>query len=131
MPHQFADQSVPDVASEDEIVYAEFDALGWRLTGVDVEYKRRMLCFGGPLLMACSALCSAIGNRRRRREAERLSAPLWRPLGPLRVAVTLRRLLVWHAGAWWSVWFDSVAGAQLVSADQLDLFFRGDAPYRL
>lgn len=131
MPHEVVDRNVADDAGRGEVVYAEFDAVGWRLFGLDVEYERRMVWFGGPLLMLCTAVGSVLGNRRRRRAAEQLAAQQWRPLGPLRLAVTARRLLVWHAGAWWSVWFDAVVGAQLDSAEQLDLFFADDAPYRL
>lgn len=118
---------------EDEHAYAELDVAGWRWLHLDgLEYAQHALLVGGPLLMCATGIASAVGNRRRRREAERAAAAQWRPLGPIRVVVTERRLLVWHAGAWWSVWLDAI---REMHADprslRLDLVFHEDAPYRL
>jgi hypothetical protein len=116
-----------------EHAYAELDMTGWRWLPLDsVEFEQRALLFGGPVLMCATGLASAVGNRRRRREAERAAAPQWRPLGPLRVVVTERRLVVWHGGAWWSVWLDAIRRAHAdPAALRLDLVFHRDAPYRL
>lgn len=118
---------------DDERPFAEVDVTGWRWMALDgVAYERRALLAGGPLLMCTTGILSALGNGRRRREAERIAAPQWRPLGPVRVVATDRRLLVWHLGAWWSVWFDAVSGVHHdLAAHRLDLAFRDDAPYRL
>lgn len=61
-----------------------------------VEYEERIILVGGPLLMACTAVLSVLGNRRRRRAAER-SAHRWRSLGSVCVVVTGHRLLVSEA----------------------------------
>lgn len=112
-----------------EFAYGELYATGWRFFGQDtVFYERRTVLAGGGLLM----LASAIGNRRRRLEAEANAAPQWRPLGPLRVVVTPVRLLVWHGQTWWSVWLGGVTDVRCNPEHQtLDLFFEADAPYRL
>lgn len=120
-------EAVPLAAGE--FVYGELYATGWRFFGLDtVLYERRtMLAGGGLLILAC-----AIGNRRRRMEAEAHAAPQWRPLGPLRMVVTPVRLLVWHRQAWWSVWLAGVTDVRCYPEHQtLDLFFEADAPYRL
>lgn len=116
----------------DEPAYAELDVTGWRWLGVDgVAYEQRTLLLGGPVLMCATAVMSAVGNGRRRRDAERAAAPQWRPLGPLRVVVTPRRLLVWHGSAWWSVWLDAIASVHADPAVlRLDLAFDRDPPYR-
>lgn len=116
-----------------EHAFAEVDAAAWRWLALDsVAYEQRALLVGGPLLMCTTGILSLLGNVRRRREAERSAAPQWRALGPVRVVATDRRLLVWHLGAWWSVWFDAVTGVQPdPPAHRLDLTFRHDAPYRL
>lgn len=116
-----------------EVAYADLSADGWRYFGLDsVAYERRALLVGGPCLMAITAFITAMGNWRRRQAAERAAAPQWRPLGHLRVVVTSDRLLVWHAGGWWSVWFSSIAAVRSDPARwTLDLLFDADAPYRL
>jgi hypothetical protein len=116
-----------------EATYAELRATGWRYFGLGgVFYERRTVLAGGPFVMAMTALASAVGNHRRRQAAERLAAPQWRPLGPLRVVVTSARLLVRHEQAWSSVWFSGTCDLRLDPPRQaLDLFFEGDPPYRL
>lgn len=116
-----------------ESVHAELQATGWRYYAVDsVAYERRILLAGGPFLMALTAIVSAVGNHRRRAAAERVAAAQWRPLGPLRIVVTSDRLLVWHQGAWWSVWLAAVTNVCFERAhESLDLYFEGDVPYRL
>lgn len=122
---------VPLLAGEH--AYAEVDAVAWRWLPLDgAEYERRALLAGGPLLMCATGVLSVIGNSRRHRAAERAAAPQWRPLGPVRVVATERRLLVWHGQAWWSVWFDAIAGLHPAIEDQrLDITFHSDPPYRL
>jgi hypothetical protein len=116
-----------------EVAYADLSAVGWRYFGLDaVSYERRTVLFGGPYVMAIAALASAIGNGRRRRDAEQLAAPQWRPLGMLRIVATSARLLVWHERAWWSVWYAGINDLRIDrSQTVLDLFFDADPPYRL
>ena len=115
-----------------EVAYADLDAHGWRCLALDVVYERMAFLAGGGFLLAITGLTTVIGNRRRRRVAERMAAPQWRPLGPLRVVVTSDRLLVWHQNQWWPVWYATISG---VCSDPvrgvLDLFFYADPPYRL
>ncbi len=115
-----------------EHAYAEVDVGAWRWVAQDVVYERRSMLVGGPMLMAVSALASAAGNRRYRRAAEQAAAPQWHSLGTVRVVATDRRLLVWHEGAWWSVWYRAVAGVH-IDADGYGLMLklRQEAPYRL
>lgn len=115
-----------------EAAFADLHASGWRYFALDqFAYERRTLLLGGPLLMALTGVVSAIGNSRRRRDAERAAAPQWRPLGPLRVVVTSRRLLVWFEQSWWSVWYSAIADVRAHSEHwSLDLYFHADAPYR-
>lgn len=115
-----------------EGAYADLQVHGWRYHALDVQYEHRTVMFGGPLLFAATGLASLTANRRRRHEAERFAAPQWRPLGPLRVVVTSGRLLVWHQGAWWPVWYSCLAGLRVWSErPSLDLYFESDPPYRL
>lgn len=116
-----------------EVGYAELCAKGWRYYGLeDVWYEHCAVLIGGPIMMALIAVLSAATNRRRRNEAERIAEPQWRPLGSLGVVVTSERLLVWHAGAWSSVSYNSIEGVRLhEGVDQLDLYFACDPPYRL
>lgn len=116
-----------------ETVHGEISAYGWRYHALDgVPYERHMCIVGGGFGMVFTGLLSAVGNSRRRRQAEALAAPQWRPLGPLRLAYTSERLLVWHRQAWWSVWFAAVVGSRWDPAGgALDLFFEAEAPYRL
>ena len=116
-----------------ELAYADLAAEGWRYYGLEgAVYEQRTLLVGSPLLMTVAAIVSVSCTRRRRRAAERLAAPQWRPLGRLRVVVTSERLLVWQAEAWWSVWFGSVVDLYLQpESSELDVFFADDPPYRL
>ena len=115
-----------------ELAYADLEAHGWRFHALDVPYEQRTVMVGGPLLMAVTGLASALGNRRRRIEADRIAAPQWRPLGQLRVVVTSDRLLVWHRGAWWSVWYSAIVDVRGGSGSEwIDLTLDGDHPYRL
>lgn len=113
-----------------EEAYADFLTHGWRYHAMDVRYDQRTVMVGGPFLFAATALASCAANRRRRRAAERLAAPQWRPLGLLRVVVTSHRLLVLHGRVWWSVWFSAITGLES-SKTEIDLTFRDDPPYRL
>lgn len=115
-----------------EEAYADLLAHGWRHHAIDVQYDHRTVMFGGPFLFAATALASCAANRRRRREAERLATPQWRPLGPLRVVVTSGRLLVLHQGTWWSVWYSAIDQVRAeVASSAITLTFRVDAPYLL
>jgi hypothetical protein len=116
-----------------ERAYGNIQAIGWRYCGVDaVGYERRTVLAGGPFLMALKAIASAVGNHRRRAEAQRLAEPQWRSLGTLQIVVTSHRLLVWHQGAWSSVWLAAITNGRLDAAQAtLDLFFEADPPYRL
>lgn len=115
-----------------EEAYADLLAHGWRYHAIDAQYDHRTVMFGGPFLFAATALASCAANRRRRREAERLAAPQWRPLGQLRVVVTARRLLVLHQGNWWSVWYTEIEQVRAEAAPSaVTLTFRVDAPYQL
>ena len=116
-----------------ETVYGEISAYGWRYHALDgIPYERNICLLGGGFGMVCTGLLSAVGNSRRRRQAEALAAPQWRSLGPLRIAYTSERLLVWHRQAWWSVWLAAVVGSRWDPVHEaLDLFFEGEAPYRL
>lgn len=115
-----------------EEAYADLQLHGWRYHAIDVQYDHRTVMFGGPLLFAATGLASLAANRRRRQEAERLGAPQWRPLGPLRVVVTSSCLLVWHQGAWWPVWYSGVADSRAWPDQRMmDLYFTSDPPYRL
>jgi hypothetical protein len=116
-----------------EVAYADLWAAGWRYFGLDaVSYERRTVLFGGPCVMAITALASAIGNGRRRRDAEQLAAPQWRPLGMLRIVASSARLLVWHEQAWWPVWYSGINDLRLdPDREALELLFEADPPYRL
>ena len=115
-----------------EEAYADLLAHGWRYHAIDVQYDHRTVMFGGPLLLATTGLASLVANRRRRREAESLAAPQWRPLGWIRVLVTSRRLLVLRHGAWHSVWYAAVTNIRSTPVSvTLDLTFAVDPPYRL
>jgi hypothetical protein len=73
-----------------------------------------------------------VARRRARREAEALAAPQWRPLGALRILATDRRLLVWHANGWASVWYDAIRELHPdLEAGRLDMTFENDPPYCL
>jgi hypothetical protein len=103
---------------------------GWRYEPADATYERQTLLLGGPIGFAISGLASALGNRRARRNAELAAAPQWRPLGPLEVIATTDRLLVWHDGAWSSVWYSAITRVRHTPA-WLELQFATDPPYLL
>ncbi|HZT66519.1 MAG TPA: hypothetical protein VFA11_12085 [Acidimicrobiales bacterium] len=114
-------------------MHGELTAYGWRYYALEgVLYERHMCLLGGGFGMVLTGVTSAVGNSRRRRQAEALVAPQWRPLGPLRIAYTSERLLVWHREAWWSVWLAAVVGSRWDPANEaLELFFQWEAPYRI
>lgn len=81
---------------------------------------------------ALTAAGSAVARRRARHEAKALAAPQWRPLGALRILVTDQRLLVWHKGAWASVWYSVIRDFRPdLRVDRLDMTFENDPPYCL
>lgn len=127
---------VPDLASPvildaGEVLHADVPADGWRYHSVDVTYTEpRLVAIGGPLMFGLVAAGSAVAHRRARREAEALATPQWRPLGALRILATNRRLLVWHEGAWASVWYDAIRQLHPdLEAGRLDMTFENDPPY--
>lgn len=86
-----------DVRRSESAALAPVTVDAWRYEAAGlVEYDERTVLVGGPLLMACTAVLSALGNRRRRRAAER-AAHRWHSLGRVRVVVAGRRLLVCSA----------------------------------
>lgn len=113
-----------------DVPIGTFPVVGWRFVGSEAAYERTTVVAGGPVLFGALAVASAVGNRRRRRQAERLAAPQWRPLGPIAVVVTGARLQALHEGAWASVWLDAVtAGRWHPGGDGITLFFADDPPY--
>lgn len=112
-----------------ETLHAETVAHAWRYLAMDVPYDHRTILFGGPIGWTVSAIASAIGNRRTRQAAERLSAPQWRYLGRVPVIATSDRFLVWYEAAWWPVWLDAVASFELADGS-MNLAFDQDAPLR-
>jgi len=123
----------PVLLDADELLHADVAAHGWRYCAADVAYAEpHAVVIGGPLLFGLVAAGSAVARRRARREAEALAAAQWRPLGPLRILATDRRLLVWHEGAWASVWYHAMRELRPdLDADRLDLTFEADPPYSL
>lgn len=115
-----------------EAAYSAMAAHGWRYCAIDVPYEHRTLMFGGPFLFAVTGIVSVGATRRRRREAERLAAPQWRPLGALRIVVTSRRLLVRHGESWWSVWYSAVTTVRWTAdPSAVEIHFASDPPYWL
>ncbi len=113
-----------------DVAIGTFPVMGWRFVGSEAAYERTTVFAGGPRLLGALAGVSAVGNRRRRRQAERLAAPQWRPLGPITVVVTGARLQALHEGAWSSVWLDAVtANRWHPGRDGITLFFTDDPPY--
>lgn len=116
----------------DEVVHIKADAFGWRWEPAEVTYDRNFLLLGGPVGMAITGIASTVANQRARRRAERVAAPAWRPLGPLVMIATDQRLLVWPENAWCSVWYSAISGVRHdPPAQQIDIYFGTDAPYRL
>lgn len=125
--------SSPVLLDAGETLHADVTAEGWRFHGADVAYAApHAVAIGGPLMFGLAAAGSAAARRRARREAEALAAPQWRPLGELRILVTARRLLVWHGGAWASVWYHAIREIRPdLEAQRLDMTFDDDPPYCL
>ncbi len=81
--------------------------------------------------MSLTGIASAVANRRRRQEAHRLTAPQWRPIGPLTVEVISDRLLVSRGDEYGSVWLASVVGLRADALGHaLDRSFDADPPFR-
>jgi len=116
-----------------EVLHGDLAAEGWRFHGADVAYTApHAVTIGGPLMFGLVAAGSATARRRARREAETLAAPQWRPLGELRILASDRRLLVWHEGAWASVWYHAIREfCPDLAAARLNLTFDDDPPYCL
>lgn len=123
----------PVLMDAGEVLHADLPAQGWRFHGADVTYVApHVVAIGGPLMFGLTAAGSAVARRRARHEAEALAAPQWRPLGALRILVTDRRLLVWHKGAWASVWFSVIREIRPdLAVGRLDMTFEDDPPYCL
>lgn len=123
----------PVLLDPGEVLHADLNAVGWRFMAMDVFYEEpRVVAFGGPLLMATTALAASSARRRARTEAERLAAPQWRSLGGHRILATDRRLLVWFEGAWSSVWYAGIREFHPdVSAARLMMLFDDDPPYAI
>lgn len=116
----------------DEEPFADLHLHGWRYHAIDVPYEHRTVMFGGPFLFTATAIVSWTANRRRRRDAECLAAPQWRPLGLLRVVATDRRLLVRHGHSWFSVWLAAIVDVSAsLDRDSLEIRFFDDPPYAL
>lgn len=116
-----------------EVLHADLPAEGWRFHGADITYAApHVVAVGGPLMFGIVAAASATARRRARRHAEAMAAAQWRPLGPLRILATDRRLLVWHEGAWASVWYNAICELQPhLEVGRLDMTFENDPPYCL
>jgi hypothetical protein len=123
----------PVLLDSGELLHGDVIAEGWRFQGADVTYlEPRAVAFGGPVTFGMVASGSAATRRRARRRAKSLAAPQWRPLGPLRILATDRRLLVWHEDAWASVWYHAIREFRPdLEAARLDLTFDDDPPYHL
>jgi len=123
----------PVLLDADELLHADVAAHGWRYCAVDVAYAEpQAVAIGGPLMFGLVAAGSAVARRRARRDAEALAAAQWRPLGPLRILATDRRLLVLYEGAWASVWYHAIRELRPnLDGDRLDLTFEADPPYSL
>lgn len=124
--------SSPMLLSAGEVLHAQLEAGGWRFNGVDVVYERRRMVAAGLVTFGVGAALTSIGNRRARHRAELLAAPQWRPLGFMPMLATNQRLLVFHEGAWQSVWYSAIRQLIPTPADgRLELVFEADAPYLL
>jgi len=123
----------PVLLDAGEVLHADGPAEGWRYHAADVAYTEpRMVAIGGPLTFGLVAAGSAVARRRARREAEALAAPQWRPLGALRILATDQRLLVWHEGAWASVWYGAIRDLRPdLEVGRLHMTFENDPPYCL
>lgn len=116
---------------DEEVVYGEVAAHGWRWLPGDPSYDHRTLLLGGPVGWIVTGGISFARNRHARRAAERAAAPQWRPLGSVTVRVTDRRLLVWWQGEWGVVELSTVITAEAMGPDGIVLHFATAPPYRL
>ncbi len=118
--------------ADEEVVYGEVAAHGWRWLPGDPSYDHRTLLLGGPVGWIVTGGISFARNRHARRAAERAAAPQWRPLGPVTVRVTDRRLLVWWHGEWGVVEYSTVVSAEVEDeADRIVLRFASSPTYCL
>lgn len=116
-----------------EAAFAELDVNVATMCGADVSYSQSsFVMFGGSGLFALTAGASALGNRRRRREAEQLAAVQWRGEGRARVVLSTQRALVFNGLEWYSWWYGGIRQLH-PGLPQLavDLVFEGRAPARL
>lgn len=116
-----------------EVLHADIAADGWRFHAVEITYEvPHVVAVAGPLMFGVVTAAGAVARRRARRVAEALAIPQWRPLGPLRVLATDRRLLVSHDAAWASVWYHAIREVRPhMDSGRLDLTFDDDPPYSL
>lgn len=116
-----------------EVLHATGDVDAWRFQGLDVPYvQRRGFAVGGLITFGVTAAATAAANRRARAEAERTAAAQWQSLGQVPLMATSHRLLVWHEGAWASVWYEAIRQMRPALAEgRLELFFEADPPYLL
>lgn len=123
----------PVLLDAGEALHADLPAQGWRFHEAEVTYASpRVVAIGGPLMIGLTVAGSAVARRRARHAAEALAAPQWRPLDGLRILVTDRRLLVWHKGAWASVWYGVIRELRPdMALRRLDMTFESDPPYCL
>ena len=118
--------------ADEEVVYGEVAAHGWRWLPGDPSYDHRTLLLGGPVGWLITGGISFARNRHARRAAERAAAPQWRPLGPVTVRVTDRRLLVWWQGEWGVVDYTTITRMEKLPGDAgVILTFDGAPAYRL
>lgn len=134
--HVAAGSDLPTLASPvlldaDELLHANLPADGWRYDAADVNYvEPHAAAIGGPFVFGLVAAASAVTRRRAHKQAEALAVPEWRPLGPVRILATDRRLIVWYDGAWASVWYDAIRELRpALEVARLDLTFENDPPY--
>lgn len=130
--------NLPELASPallevGEVLHATLDVEAWRYLALDVTYPQtRGFIIGGPIMFGIGAAAKATANRRARAEAERLAAPQWRSLGQVQMLATSHRLLVFHEGAWASVWYNAIRQIRpALAQDRLELYFEDDPPYLL
>lgn len=102
---------------DEEVVLGQVAAYGWRWLPGDPSYDHRTLLLGGPVGWLVTGGISFARNRHDRRAAERAAAPQWRPLGPVTVRVTDRRLLVWWQGEWGVVDYSTVRNLERLRDD--------------
>jgi hypothetical protein len=123
----------PVALGRGEVLHARGDAMAWRFEAVDVLYEQHCgFALGGPVVYGLFAGAKAVANQRARTAAEREAAPQWRQLGHLPILATSHRLLVFHEGAWASVWYAGISGMRSAPVEGLlELTFHDDPPYAL